>query len=288
MFYQFDKVSHQDMSVTLRDPVGRPSTSELGGLPGVQEVEPQLAVVCDLSNGPYKKRTDVTGLAPGNRLYTPLDRAGKPMVIPDEGLVLTRKLAEILNVRMGDTLRLRPLIGRRQEVKAVVVGMVDSFLGLSAYADIKYLSRLLGEDWSANFLLSDVTGDAPKKPLLDGLKERPRVIGIGESDTANRCVEAVEEALNSPLLDVDITGASGALLNVTGGENMTVSEAERVAEIIQSRISPNARIIWGAAIDPTLHDKVKVMVVITGVKSKHILGPKETSFNKSMEVDFIR
>ena len=69
---------------------------------------------------------------------------------------------------------------------------------------------------------------------------------------------------------------------------MTVSEAERVAEIIQLRISPNARIIWGATIDPTLHDKVKVMVVITGVKSKHILGPKETGFNKNMEVDFIR
>jgi cell division protein FtsZ len=78
------------------------------------------------------------------------------------------------------------------------------------------------------------------------------------------------------------------LINVTGGENMTVSEAERVAEIIQSRVSPNARIIWGAAVDPTLRDKVRVMVVITGVKSKHILGPKESAINKSMEVDFIR
>ena len=61
-----------------------------------------------------------------------------------------------------------------------------------------------------------------------------------------------------------------------------------MAEIIQSKVSPNARIIWGAAIDPTLRDKVKVMVVITGVKSKHILGPKEIGVNRSMEVDFIR
>ena len=114
------------------------------------------------------------------------------------------------------------------------------------------------------------------------------MIGLGEGDEDDRIDHAVDEAINSPLIDVDITGASGALINVTGGENMTVSEAERVAEIIQSKVSPNARIIWGAAIDPALHDKVKVMVVITGVKSKHILGPKETTFNKSMEVDFIR
>jgi cell division protein FtsZ len=98
----------------------------------------------------------------------------------------------------------------------------------------------------------------------------------------------VSEAINSPLIDVDITGASGALINVTGGENMTVSEAERVAEIIQSKVSPNARIIWGAAIDHTLQDKIRVMVVITGVKSKHILGPQHSAAARSVDVDFIR
>ncbi len=81
---------------------------------------------------------------------------------------------------------------------------------------------------------------------------------------------------------------SGALINVTGGEDMTVSEAEKVAEIIQSKLSPNARIIWGASIDPALENKVRVMVVITGVKSKYILGPKESQAHKAMDVDFIK
>jgi cell division protein FtsZ len=114
------------------------------------------------------------------------------------------------------------------------------------------------------------------------------MIGLGEGEDDERVDQAVDQAINSPLIDVDISGASGALVNVTGGEDMTVTEAERVAEIIQSRVSPNARIIWGAAIDPTLDDKVRVMVVITGVKSKHILGPKETQTAKTMDVDFIR
>jgi len=114
------------------------------------------------------------------------------------------------------------------------------------------------------------------------------MIGLGEGEDEDRIDEAVDEAINSPLIDVDISGASGALVNVIGGEDMSVAEAERVAEVIQSRVAPNARIIWGATVDPTLGDRVRVMVVITGVKSKHILGPKEMRTADDVEVDFIR
>lgn len=103
------------------------------------------------------------------------------------------------------------------------------------------------------------------------------MIGIGESNTEgdDRALEAVSEALNSPLLELDISNANGVLINVTGGEDMTVSEAERVAEEVHARVNPNARIIWGAAIDPTLERTVRVMLVVTGVKSKQILGKKQ-------------
>ena len=76
------------------------------------------------------------------------------------------------------------------------------------------------------------------------------------------------------------------LVNVTGGENMTISEAEKVAEMIQAKVSPNARIIWGAAVDPALEDTVRVMVVITGVKSKNILGPEGIEVHQGDERRF--
>ncbi len=98
------------------------------------------------------------------------------------------------------------------------------------------------------------------------------MIGMGESDSENRAEEAVDEALNSPLINVDISEANGALINVTGGNDMTVSEAEKAAELVQDRISKDARIIWGAKVDPSLQNTLKVMVVITGVKSPHIHG----------------
>jgi len=114
------------------------------------------------------------------------------------------------------------------------------------------------------------------------------MIGMGEGDDEDRVEHAINEAVNSPLIDVDISGATGALVNVSGGDNMSISEAEKVAEIIQSKIAPNARIIWGAAVDPTLRDTVRVMVVITGVKSKNIIGPREERSKKVVDVDFIK
>lgn len=114
------------------------------------------------------------------------------------------------------------------------------------------------------------------------------MIGLGEGDSETRSEEAVEEAINSPLIDVDISNASGALVNVTGGTSMTVSEAEKVAEIVQSRISRNARIIWGAAIEPALEHVVRVMVILTGVKSRQILGKEEIRKAEVGGIDLIK
>ena len=114
------------------------------------------------------------------------------------------------------------------------------------------------------------------------------MIGLGEAEGENKAVNAVVEALNSPLLEVDISGATGALVNVTGGEDMTISEAERVVEEIYSRVDPNARIIWGTTIDPNLKKNIKAMLVITGVKSKQILGPTQKAHEREgYGIDFV-
>ncbi len=112
------------------------------------------------------------------------------------------------------------------------------------------------------------------------------MMGLGESSSKkseDRTQEVIDEALNSPLIEVDVSTATGVLINVTGGPDMTVSEAERVAEVIQERVSPRARIIWGTTIDPTLEKTLRVMVVLTGVKSKQILG-RVVTLEKSGEM----
>lgn len=98
------------------------------------------------------------------------------------------------------------------------------------------------------------------------------MIGLGEADTENRARDAVEDALSSPLLDVDISRAAGCLVEVTGGTDMTLAEAQEAVQRIHDRIGPDARIIWGASVNPAMGRTVRVMVVVTGVRSKQIIG----------------
>jgi cell division protein FtsZ len=112
------------------------------------------------------------------------------------------------------------------------------------------------------------------------------LIGIGESDSNDRASEAVEKALNNPLLDVDIKNAGGALVNVIGGTDLSLEEYKQVVQRIGEQLSPDAKLISGAQISKDLEKSIKVMVIITGVKSPQISGEKfspETTKRKSIE-----
>ena len=77
-------------------------------------------------------------------------------------------------------------------------------------------------------------------------------------------------------MHVDTAGATGALVSVVGGNDMSVSDAEKVVQITSDRINPGARIIWGASVDPTLEHEIRVMLVITGVTSRLLESHLET------------
>ena len=112
------------------------------------------------------------------------------------------------------------------------------------------------------------------------------LIGVGESDTENRAIEAVEKAINNPLLDVDISGANGALINVIGGEDMTLDEARKVVETITEKLDEDARVIWGAQIYKDMDKTIRTMLIVTGVKSSQIFGSnKKTADKKKKEIE---
>jgi len=120
------------------------------------------------------------------------------------------------------------------------------------------------------------------------------MIGMGDSDTENRAIEAVERALNNPLLDVDIDGAKGALINVSGGTDITIKECQEIVEAVSSRLNPDAKIIWGAQIIKELGDSIRTMLIITGVNSPQIYGPerkftaeKKKEIEKILGIDFV-
>lgn len=97
-------------------------------------------------------------------------------------------------------------------------------------------------------------------------------VGIGTSDTNRRVEEAVEEALGNPLLEIDYEGASGALIHITGGNDMTLEEIDRAGNLITESIHPDANVIWGARVDDSYNKRITVMSIMTGVSSPYILG----------------
>jgi cell division protein FtsZ len=106
------------------------------------------------------------------------------------------------------------------------------------------------------------------------------LMGMGESDSANRAQDAVDKALTNPLLDVDISNATGALVNIIGGKDMSLDEAREIISTVGDKLSPDAKMIWGAQISPEMEKSIRVMIIVTGVHSKQIIGSETSIENK--------
>ncbi len=98
-------------------------------------------------------------------------------------------------------------------------------------------------------------------------------LGVGESNSSDRALDAVTKALTNPLLDVDYTGATGALIHITGGEDLRLDEVNLIGETVSQYLDPTAQVIWGARIIPEFGKNVQCITIITGVQSPYILGP---------------
>ncbi len=126
---------------------------------------------------------------------------------------------------------------------------------------VQGISELITEHGLVNLDFADV-----RKIMKDA---GSALMGIGRASGENRAVIAAQQAIESPLIEVSIDGARGVLLSVVGGYDLSMSEISEAAELITASISPDANIIWGAAIRPELEDEVIVTVVATGFDSQY-------------------
>ncbi len=120
------------------------------------------------------------------------------------------------------------------------------------------------------------------------------VIAVGESKSVNKVEEVVEDTLKNALLDVDISGATGVLIHITGGAELTLGEANAIGEKLTEQIDAHAAVIWGARVDPTFDNKIEVIAIFTGVHSPYIKGSanyaapgKVTKSRGSLGIDYL-
>jgi cell division protein FtsZ len=105
------------------------------------------------------------------------------------------------------------------------------------------------------------------------------MMGIGRASGEGRAVEAAKEAISSPLLEQTIDGATGVILNITGGDNLSLHEVHEAADVIYNAVDPNANILFGSVVDESLKDEIVITVIATGFNQDNHLSSISTSFS---------
>lgn len=183
MNFQFSIAQRQDIQLTFQHASAPEALHELRNIQGVIRVEPYRSVPVRLRSGPYDRRTVVIGLSGSRELYRLLDSSGQPVRVPPSGLVLSDKLAELLRVTPGQSLRMEVLEDRRQQMDVPVVGVAKEFSGINAYMDRSALHRRLQEDQrlSGAYLSIDTRY---QQSIYDTLQDIPRTAGVAIKQAA--------------------------------------------------------------------------------------------------------
>jgi len=177
MDHQFRRVQREDAMVTFTVPLAREAIADLKHVPGVLKAEPFRAVPVRLRAGHLTYRTALMGMTPGGELRRPIDQRTGPVEVPPEGVLLTDKLAEILQVRVGDQVIAEVMEGKRPVRSIVVSGTLNEVLGVSAYMSQQSVHRLMDEGPSASgaFLSMDPMHE---RAVYQKLMATPRIAGV--------------------------------------------------------------------------------------------------------------
>ncbi|MFI2809748.1 MULTISPECIES: ABC transporter permease [Microbulbifer] len=230
----FNVIDRQDVTVNFFDPRNDRAIYDVMHAPGVITAEPFRAIPVVLRNGPRMRRESIVGILPDAQLSRVVDTELKPVEVPPAGIVLSDKLAELLQIGPGELLRVEVRTGRRPELDVPVSGVVKTYMGTAAYMDLAHLNRLLGEDTSINgtYLLVDpLQTDA----LYRELKNTPLVAGVSLQEQAqNAFYETLQDSLGTfVFFNTLFAGliAVGVVYN-----NARISLSERGRELASLRV----------------------------------------------------
>jgi putative ABC transport system permease protein len=230
----FHLAQRQDMTVTFVEPSAASAVYELESLPGVRCCEWFRTVPVRLRLGPRSRRLAIQGLDSRGELNQLIDIYRRRVTMPADGLVLSRKLADLLDAHVGDTLRVEVLEGIRPIREILVVDLVDDFSGTTAYMDRSALNRLMREGpvVSGAYLAVDAAG---REELYDKLKHAPRVAGVVIKEAA---LESFRDTIAENLLRIKMFDAAFACIIAFGVvyNSVRISLAERSRELATLRV----------------------------------------------------
>ncbi len=232
--FQWDVVQRQDMNLGLVEPASLQVRDLLRQLPGVIAVEPFRGAAARIRFGHRSRQIGIQGMPADTQHSRVVDANYREIVLPPEGLVVSAKLAEVLDAKVGDELTVEFLEGRRPLRVVPLVGVSEDLTGIAAHMELRALNRLLGDGDVMNG--ASLTIDmAHRREFLHALKQIPRVswVGIKESLRENfrQTTAASINLIQSIYLMFAIVVAFGVVYN-----NARISLAERARELATLRV----------------------------------------------------
>ena len=234
--FQYEKVLTSDFDLTFKEDQHYGAVLEAKRFPGVDEVEPLFVMPCKYRNGHYKKQGAIMGILPNARMTVPRDIDGNPVSVPTNGVMLSRKMADMLDVQAGHLLTIEPVRGDRRPRQIVVSRVIDSYLGMMAYADWAYLNHLFGEEGAISSLQLKVSPDpAETAAFYRTIKQLPAIQSVAAIREQKEQLSDVliEQMLASLVVVIIFAGLIylGSILN-----SSLISLAERKREIATFRV----------------------------------------------------
>ena len=174
---QFRLVQRYDMSIVTNEPVSNRAIYEVSNMPGVIFAEPTRGVSTRFRAGPRQRRVSIQGIPLESKLFGLVNIDGEEIPLPSSGLLISRKLGDILDVEVGDYVQVEVLEGKRPVVEVMIAGQLQDFSGVSAYMNLDDLSRLMREGpvvTGANMIVDS----RDQEELYWQLKEVPEVAGV--------------------------------------------------------------------------------------------------------------
>lgn len=232
--FQWDIVQRQDLSVGLVEPAHMRVCNSFAQLPGVLHVEPFRAVFARLSCGHRHRQLPIRGIPPGTMHDRVIDSDYKQIVLPENGLVFSAKLAEVLGARIGDVILVEALEGRRTVAHVRLAAVAEDFAGVAAYMDMQSLNRMMLD----GDLVSGATFSVDKaywSQFLRALKGIPRVGWVAIKNSLRESFRQTTAKSISLIQKIYMTFAIIVAFGVVYN-NARISLAERARELATLRV----------------------------------------------------
>ena len=230
----FNNQQRQDLTVMLVEPASDDVARDVARLPGIQAVESHRVVATRLRFGPRLRREAIIGVPASGGLEVLHDSDGSHVAIPASGLLVSTAMADLLGVKVGDTVIAEVLEGRRPTLELPVAATFETLIGTPVYMHIDALNRALKEPYRANVILA-MFDERLSKALFDELKELPTVAGVMLKQAA---VDLFNKTIGETMYVMILFYTAFAAMLAFGViyNNMRISLSERGRELATLRV----------------------------------------------------